>query len=199
MARKTAAQLDREIAAALAGKPLRASIPSSRHVSMGTNGEAMMRFRELIREDDPSAMRVAEDTLLSSGWKMREATGGLRARNFTIEMKPMWGPREEWKMVQTNVAAGLDIARRPDNVWVKWSAANGSARAEREREYKLSRFSPGSSGDIDDVKQMAVATAWAIAKTIKPLPMDVSEKELKKIVDAAIRRGKKNVVPEELF
>jgi hypothetical protein len=178
MRRKTAAQLDRDIAEALAGRRQR-----SAHSTRGPYGV----FSELIRQEDPAGMEVAQDALLEGGWKMREVTGGMRARNFTIELKSMWGPREEWKMVQTSIEA---LTSKPGIVWVKWSAANGRARAEKQREYK---------GGVDDVKQMAVATAWAIAKAIKSLPMDAGDKALKQIVDKAVARGKKNVVPEELF
>lgn len=175
-ARKTGAELDREIYDALRrGGP---------EIGQGYN-----RFRELIRLDEPGAMEIAEDAILSVGGRIREATGGLHARNFTIEMKPTWGPRDQWKMVQVSVAAS-DSGRKPGVIWTKWSAANGPARVYREREAK---------GELSSRKQVDVATAWAIAKAIKYLPLDTPEAKLAKIVDQVIARGKKNMVNPDLF
>jgi Xaa-Pro aminopeptidase len=145
------------------------------------------RFRELVRDDDPTAMTVAEDALLEGGAKMREATGGLRARNFTIEMNPMFWPGARWKMVQVSVEA---LTSKPGTIWTRWVASNGPVRVQREQKHK---------GEIDESKQTAVATAWAIAKAIKPLPLDASQKEIEAIVDRAIRRRKSNARPAELF
>lgn len=172
-------QLDREIDQAMAVGGNAASGTRTR--------DAGLRFQELLRDAHPDAMRVAEDVLLESGWKLREVTGGMRARNFTIEMNPMWRPREQWKMVQANAES---LQSKPGKVWVKWSVANGAARAYREREIK---------SDIDDAKRFVVATAWAIAKAIKAMPLDASEDLLAKTVDKIIARGKKNMVPVELF
>lgn len=145
------------------------------------------RFRDLVRDDDPAAMKVAEGALLEGGATMREATGGLRARNFTIEMNPTFWPGEQWKMVQTSVEA---LTRKPGTIWTKWSVANGPVRVYREREYK---------GEIDESKQLAVATAWVIAKAIKALPLDADKKKIEAIVDRALRRRKHNARPAELF
>ncbi len=174
--RKTATQLDRDIASSLS----RSSTPRRRHHALIQHD---VSFHDLVREDDPSAMDVAEDLLLTRGQTLREATGGFRARNFTIEMKPMWGPREAWKMVQTSVY---------EDGKGKLSVANGSSRVYREYKKVLSK-------DSDEARRRAVATAWAVAKAIKPLPMDVDEKALAKIVDEIVARGNKNMRPKELF
>ena len=174
--KRPAAQLNREIAESLAKR------------GAGTN------FHDLIRDDDPGGMQLAEDFLLERGWKMREATGGMRARNFTIEMKPMYGPLEQWKMVQMRVYAATDprrgYAEKPGLMEVSLSVANGEVRLERG--YKI-------KAEADSAKQQAVATAWAIAKAIKPLPLNTSEKALAHIVDAVVAKKKKNLRPEELF
>ena len=175
---KTGAELDREIDDALSREPARRAV-----------GESYKRFRELVRLDQPGAMEIAEDAILSGGGRIRDATGGLRARNFTIEMRPMHGPREAWKMVQVSVAAD-DSGRKPGVIWTKWSVANGPARVMREREAK---------GDLVERKMTGVATAWAIAKAIKELPMDTDEKRLSAIVDQVIARGKKNMTNPQLF
>lgn len=182
MKKKTAAQLEREIAAAL-------TRPTNHHATMSGG----VRFDELIREDDPGAMQVAEDLLLSQGRKMREATGGMRARNFTIELRPMWGPKEEWKMVQTNVDPGLAWKGKglPGKAnWIKLTAANGPGRVTRE--WKM-------VGSADEARKLAVATAWAVAKAIKTLPLDTPEKALEKIVARIVAKKSKNMIPEELF
>jgi hypothetical protein len=182
-------------------KKLSAASPSTSH-----------SFHELIRDNDPAAMEVAQDLLLDRGWKMREVTGGLHARNFTIELNPIWGPRDEWKMVQTNVA-DADIYRKPGQplrrvrtdasgqmrghrtdakgrVWIKMSVANGSVRMEREREIASS---------LDDAKRIAVANAWAVAKELKKLPLDAGKGEVEKIVDRHFTKKTQNLKPVELF
>ncbi len=179
--RKTAAQLDREIAEALRGRSSKPTRPrSTRHHATARGG---VSFADLIRDEDPSAMQVAEDLLLESGRKMREATGGMRARNFTIEMKPTWGPRDEWKMVQTSVY---------EDRKGKLSVANGPVRVAREYKRALAK-------DPDAARKVAVATAWAVAKAIKPLPLDTDQAALESIVDDVVARGAKNLRPKELF
>lgn len=133
-------------------------------------------------------MDVAEDFLLERGRKMREAVGGLNARNFTIDMKPLYGPRDQWKMVQVNVdKAGASF---PGRMWVKYSIANGPVRIEREEEMATSP---------NDAKRAAVATAWAIAKAIKPLPLNTDRRTLEEVVDEKLYDGLDNLTPEELF
>jgi len=119
----------------------------------------------------------------------------MRARNFTIELRPMHGPRDQWKMVQTNVidlgAAGeVGVNRRPGRVLVRLHVANGSVRAEREREFK---------SDMDDARKIAVANAWAIAKAIKPLPLDAGRAAIERIIDANFTKKTQNLRPAELF
>ena len=184
MRKKTAAQLDREIAAALM-KPARRSTPH--HASKA------VRFDELIRDDDPSAMQIAEDLLLEQNRAMREVTGGLRARNFTFELAPMAGPRNAWKMVQVNVDHAQ--LKAPQNnpgaqTWIKYSVANGPVRVTRET---------GTLDNLASTRRLAVATAWAIAKAIKPLPLDTDQKTIERLVDEAIDNGIGNLMPAELF
>jgi hypothetical protein len=159
----------------------------------GSSGSGVT-FHEIIRDDDPASMQVAEDFLLQKGWKMREVAGGMRARNFTIELRPMHGPRDQWKMVSTNVAdlgSRSETSKlRPGRVWVKMSAANGPVRVSREREIK---------SDLDEAKKIAVANAWAVAKAIKALPLDASEAAVARIVNANFTKKTHNLRPEELF
>ena len=170
--KKSNAQLEREIAQAL-----------TRHATK------KVTFTDLIRDDDPAAMHVAEDFLLERGWKLREVTGALAARNFTIEMKPLYGPAGQWKMVQVNVdKAG---AAFPGRMWVKYSIANGPVRITREEEYATSP---------EAARKGAVATAWAIAKAIKPLPLDTDKRTIERVADEVIDDGLDNLYyNEELF
>lgn len=154
-----------------------------------------VRFSDLAREADPSAMQVAEDALLARGQKMREAAGGLHARNFTIELEPLWKPRDQWKMVQTSVYPATKKTRKGyepklGRMEAKLSVANGSARVSRTYEIKA---------DPDEAKRQAVATAWAIANSIKVLPLETSEADLAKVVDQHVKAGKKNAQNPELF
>lgn len=150
------------------------------------------RFRDLVLDADPDAMKVAEDVLLESGLRMREVTGGLRARNFTIEMRPLSRPVDEWKMVQVSVVQfrlAEDMAES-EAAWMRWSTANGKVRYEREREVEI---------PSEEARSHAVATAWAIAKAIKPLPLSTPQEEVENIVDKIVARGARNMVPPELF
>ncbi len=171
--KRTAAQLDRDIAASLAKR------------GAGTS------FDDLIRDDDPGGMQLAEDFLLERGWKLRGVTGGLHARNFTIEMKPMHGSRDQWKMVQVQVfPAGKDF---PGFTTAEYSVANGPVRVRRSEQLAV---------NVNDTARIAVlATAWAIAKAIKPLHLDASQKKVEAIVDEVIDDGLDNLnkSPEELF
>lgn len=167
------AELDREIRAYLAQ-------------SAEERDDSSMNFDDLIRHDDPGSMRAAEQLLRRRGWKLREVTGALRARNFTISINPLHGPRDEWKMVQVSVAptelsstrkrgkSGMGIKRGPGWIWVRLHAANGPIRVERTREFR---------GNIDDARKLAVANAWNIAKALKSLPLSASEASVAEIVD----------------
>ncbi len=175
LGKKTGAELDREIDMALSREPARRAV-----------GEGYKRFRDLVKLNEPGAMEIAEDAILNSGGRIRDATGGLRARNFTIEMRPTHGPRDEWKMVQVSV----DATGKPGVIWTKWSVANGPHRVYRERNAK---------GELVESKQQGVATAWAIAKAIKMLPLNTGEEKLAEIVDRVLARGKKNMTNPQLF
>ena len=110
------------------------------------------------------------------------------ARNFTIDMKPLYGPRDEWKMVQVSVfPAGKSF---PGQMIAEYKVANGTVRVNREETMKL---------DADEAKKAAVATAWAIAKAIKPLPLNASERQIKDVTDEAIGDGPDNLLREDLF
>lgn len=181
--KKTAAQLDREIKQALRGRA--APHPAPKKTALKRlHATKTVSFTDLIRDDDPSAMSVAEDFLLERGWKMREATGGLNARNFTIDMKPLYGPANQWKMVQVSVYKDL-----PGLTEAKYSVANGPVRVERKEKY----------AESVDAKKAAVATAWAIAKEIKPLSLDTDRRTIERVVDDALDAGLDNLSPEELF
>lgn len=129
-------------------------------------------------------MHVAEDFLLERGWKMREVTGGMNARNFTIDMKPLYGPASQWKMVQVSVYKDL-----PGLIEARYSVANGPVRIERKEKY----------AESVDAKKAAVANAWAISKEIKPLPLDADKRTLERIVDEVLERSLDNLNPKELF
>lgn len=172
-------RLKHEIQAALAEKSVR---------TVGTD-PPMHAFAKLLRDEDPDAMEVAEDVLLRAGMKMREATGGLHARNFTIELRPLWMPREDWRMVQTSVDA---VSKRPGYFWMKWSAANGRARASVEKTFRMS--------DLDEAKLVAVATAWHIAKILKRTPIDgLSDASLREVIERAVAHKKQNALRRALF
>jgi hypothetical protein len=179
-------QLEREITEALSkrrGSKAAKAKASSRHHATKSYG-----FTDLIRNDDPNAMDVAEDFLLERGWKLREVTGALHARNFTIDMKPLAGPSNQWKMVQVSVyPAGKS---HPGQMIAEYKVANGSVRVNREETMKL---------DADEAKKAAVATAWAIAKAIKPLPLSTSERQIKDVTNEAIDDGPDNLLREDLF
>lgn len=152
-------------------------------------------FHEIIRDDDPASMQIAEDFLLQKGWKLREVAGGMRARNFTIELNPMYWPGSQWKNVQTNVidkgsASEYGARTQPGRVLVRLAVANGTVRVQREREIK---------SDLDEARKIAVANAWAIAKAIKPLPLDASKAAIERIVDANFTKKTQNLRPRELF
>jgi len=169
---KTARELDSEIDAYLA--------------QSGGGSNPGLDFPTLIHRDDPGAMRAAEGLLRRRGWKLREVTGALHARNFTIGINSLASPRDEWKMVQTSVAPttisstrkrgqfAMGIKRGPGWIWLRLTAANGPVRVERTREFK---------GDIDEARKLAVSNAWAVAKALKPLPLSASEETVAKIVD----------------
>jgi hypothetical protein len=162
----------------------------SRLVTGGPDPDSDVSFEELIRRDDPAVMDAAEDLLRRRGWKLRGVTGALHARNFTIALKPLWGPRDEWKMVQTNVARPDGVRAKPDQVWVKMTVANGRVRVTRERKFK---------GDIDDARKVAVANAWAVARIIKGLPLDTDPKTIEKIVDGQFARRSKNAKIQDIL
>lgn len=143
----------------------------------GSDGES---FTDLIRSERPGVMREAEEFLRRKGWNLRGATGAERARNFTIDMKPLWGPGHEWKMVQVNVAQEGKRGR----IWTKMSVANGTVRVSREREF---------SGNLDDARKLVVANAWAVAKAIKDLPLDTDQRTLESIVDVNFNRRSLNM------
>lgn len=172
-------------------------------------------FHELVRDEDPNAMQVAEDLLLERSLKLREVTGGMRAKHYTIEMNSMAAPRDQWKMVQAHVhepespeifsqhrseaaaqralkraRAGAFIIHEPETLrtnerWliankryeIELDIANGSVRAKRTFFY-IPR-------DSDDLRKRAVADAWAIAKAIKPLPLDASKADVERIINEA--------------
>jgi len=171
--------------------------------SGGSPGRAVgadVDFHELIRRDEPGVMQAAEDLLLSRGWKLREVTGALRARNFTIALHPLWWPRDQWKMVQTNIDTstyrrlpngGFVTRTEPGWVWVKMSVANGSVRVTREREFR--------GVDLDEERKIAVANAWAVAKAIKRLPLTASSATVERIVDEHFSRRSTNLNPRDLF
>ncbi len=137
-------------------------------------------FTDLIRSERPGAMRRAEEFLRRKGWKLREVTGAAHARNFTIDMKPLWGPRDEWKMVQVNVAQ----EGKRGKIWTKMSVGNGLVRVSREREF---------SGNLDDARKLVVANAWAVAKAIKDLPLDADQRTVESIVDVNFNRRSQNM------
>ena len=182
-------QLQREIDAALSrrrsSKPAKPAKVASRNHATKTGHT----FTDLIRDDDPSAMDVAEDFLLERGWKLRGATGALHGgRNFTIDMKPLHGPSDQWKMVQVSVfPAGKSF---PGQMLAEYKVANGTVRVNREETMKL---------EADDARKAAVATAWAIAKAIKPLPLSASERKVKDLMNKAINDGSDNLLREDLF
>lgn len=134
-------------------------------------------FVDIIGGDNPSAMRSAEVFLRRRGLKMREVTGALRARNFTIPIQPLYAPSDQWKMVQTNVA--VDDPGKPRKVWIKLSAANGRHRVQMEREV---------TRDLDEAKRLAVSNAWQVAKEIKRLPMTAPESALRAVVEKHFRK-----------
>lgn len=210
-------------------------------------------FHELIKDPDPAAMDIAEDMIMERGWKLREVTGGIGARAFTISMEKTGdiGDPDRWKSVQTAVdettikrAIGNDgryhgtWANRIKKINGRWQpvselgyiiqsstvnadgtgyktkkaaeaaakelrahegasaarievrAANGAARVTR------TRIVIGI--DKDEAKKLAVADAWAIAKAIKPLPLDTPEEAIAQIVDAKLQKPE-NMTKPELF
>lgn len=165
-----------------------------RGLSAADQKDPAKTFRELIRSDDPEAMGVAEDLILEQGWKLREITGGMRARHFTIELKPMWGPSAEWKMVQTHIDATsirIGPAGSGKYIPIRYSVANGAVRIELKED--MQNMSP------DDARKAAVATGWAIAKAIKPLPLNTDEATIRRVAQEAIDNGPDNLKREELF
>lgn len=156
-------QFERDIARVVSGEP--------------AHGE--LDFQGLIRSDQPGAMRAAEEFLRRKGWRLREVTGALHARNFTIDPRPLWGPGHEWKMVQVNVAPEGKRGR----IWTKMTVANGVVRVTREREF---------SADIDEARKTMVANAWAVAKAIKYLPLDTDKHKIEAIVDRHFKRRSEN-------
>lgn len=144
-------------------------------------------FDTLIRDEDAAGMLVAEDLLLERGRKMREVTGRLHARDFTIAMNPTWWPTEKWKMVQTSIAS---IAWSV--TWVELTVANGPVRVVRERTFSGREVT-------DEARMIAVANAWAIAKEIKPLPLDAPRSQIEQIADRHFKKKTQNLEPRELF
>ena len=147
------------------------------------SGSDQPSFHELIQDERPGSLEVAEDLLLQRGWTLREVTGGPRARNFTIALKPLALPGDQWKMVQINVdrAGG---ASNNTKIWVKYTIANGSVRVTREEEIK---------GDLDEAKKAAVATGWALAKAIKDLPRTTPEAKIRRLFNEVIDNGADNI------
>jgi hypothetical protein len=91
-------------------------------------------------------------------------------------------------MVQVSVyPAGKSF---PGQMIAEYHVANGSVRVKREETMK---HSP------DDAKKAAVATAWAIAKAIKSLALDTSQKKIASVTDEAIGDGPDNLLREDLF
>jgi hypothetical protein len=177
-------QLEREIDKALSKR--RSS--KATKVSSRNHATKSYNFTDLIRQDDPNAMDVAEDYLLERGETLREWTGGTRARNFTIDMKSLDGPRDQWKMVQVSVyPAGKSHLGQ---MIAEYHIANGSVRVNPVETMKLG---------ADAAKKAAVATAWAIAKAVKPLPLNTSAREIKDVTDEAIGNGPDNLLREDLF
>lgn len=188
---------------------------------------ADVKFHELIREDDPAAMEIAEDLILERGWKLHHVTGGRGARNFTIDFgKEHWygtvkdGERVDnpnGRMVQASVhergpivvsqhkkqtAAERALKRAPADAFIihepetsvtneRWLVARpranviemtvkfGGTRVKREYE----SFAKG-----DDLRRQAVADAWTIAKTLKPLPVRTPWWDVELIVEDITKR-----------
>jgi lysophospholipase L1-like esterase len=146
------------------------------------NLEEPPSFHELIRDEDPAAMQVAEDLLLEKGWKMSEIVGGTK--HGTIELKPMHGPKHEWKMVQWHVYE-TDF---PGHVDIKMDIANGTQRIERKQTVQ---------GSMNYARKAATADSWAIAKAIKTLPLNATKQVLETTIDRAL--DKDNSEPSELY
>lgn len=92
-------------------------------------------------------------------------------------------------MVQTSADA---VSKRPGYFWIKWSAANGRARASVEKTFKMP--------DLDEAKIVAVATAWEIAKILKRTPMDgLSDAQLREVIERAVAHKKHNASRRDLF
>lgn len=145
-------------------------------------------------DDDPAALSVAEDMLIATGQSMRAATGGAHARNFTIELTPLWKPRDEWKMVQVTVAPAVK-GRRMREPKVGYATillhlANGAARLNWIYDVKV---------DLDEAKRQAVATAWAIAKVLKVLPLDTPQKAVFDLANTQVKLHKKHSKNQELY
>jgi hypothetical protein len=134
-------------------------------------------------------MRWTSPKTISWSEARRCASGPVGcARNFTIDMKPLYGPSNQWKMVQVSVSpAGKAF---PGYMTAEYTVANGPVRVEASEQI---------AGSPDDAKKMAVATAWAIAKRIKPLPVTTLKGTISAITDEVIHDGSDNLLREDLF
>ena len=156
-------------------------------------------FHELIRDEDPGAMQIAEDMALEQGFKIRGVTGGTR--HMTIDMNPISEPRGRWKNVASSVytqpgdaGSGTYPAEERIPREIALTAYNGAQPAV-ERKVKI-------KATIEDARKYAAAATWALAKAIKPLPLDTDVTAIVDDITKRLRREKdrkKLLVPKELF
>lgn len=222
---KSASQLEREIAEALARRKRDAKFvqgrkprtpprtpgarasrsPAPRHLERAIEPKPKTRrlhsskgadFADIIRDDDPAAMRVAEDLLLQRGQKIRDVAAGSSANSVVIDMQPRHGTYDQRKMVGVYIE---DIGRAQEDglhsCRIGVSVDNGSVRVIRT--YDM-------TNTIDMLRRVAAADAWAIAKAIKPLPFNASQRTVERAVDDALGGEESydniyNAGPEELF
>ena len=147
------------------------------------------QFATLIRDEAPFAMQVAEDLLLEHGWKLGEATGTRQANDFTIDLTRLG----QSKIVQ--------VAVRPLGEEGKaFSGMTVAAYTVMHGAVRMCRHETKYTSTIEAAKKQAIATAWAIAKRVKGLPISISQETIEAIVDAAINAGLDNVYyNEDLF
>jgi len=120
--------------------------------------------------------------------KLPDMFGGLR-RDFKLDVSGTSGP----KVVQVDVSGPRSSKHYPveQAFHVEYTVTNGRNRA------MVAEHVPRAGNGLDGALLRALATAWAIAKAIKPLPPDADVASLNRAVQEPV--GQTPLSPSELF
>lgn len=123
--------------------------------------------------------------------KLRDMFEGS-GRDFVINVSNV-SPPGVTKIVQVDVSGPRISKHYPSDMafHVEYTVRHGRSRAV------VAEHMPRTTRGLDDAIDKAMATAWAIAKAIKPLPPSVDSSTLNRAVQEPV--GQTPLSPPELF